>query len=154
MLIRYVYISDIDIITLVDNFYLFLINDMIKRNSSYSNIVRPNYNPKRLTGLHFFEYKKHYPLPQLKEYNINDEELLYNLVKAKGIRIDYNTTYRPLFGIHISPHSPDGRRFGGEGLTKNWINYCSSDDFKFIYPRLDKYVKKKIDVVNKIFKIK
>ena len=126
---------------------------MIKRKSSYSNIVRRNYNPKRLTGLHFFEYKKHYPIPQLKDYDINDEELLYNLLKVKGIQIDYNTTYRPVFGIHVSPHSPDGKKFGGEDYISSWINYCESEDFKFIYPLLDNFIKKMIDVANKKFNI-
>lgn len=50
------YIIDIDIITLVDNFYLFLIDDMIKANRTYSNIVRRRLKPKHLSALHFFEY--------------------------------------------------------------------------------------------------
>lgn len=150
---KYVYITDVDIITLVDNFYLYLINDMIKRKSCYSNIVRRNYNPKRMTGLHFFEYNRHYPLPKQKNYDINDEELLYNIVKSKGINIDFKTYYRPLFGIHISPHSPDGKKFGGNNLVSNWINYLKCDDFIFIYPLLDNFIINKLIMVNKIFQI-
>ena len=51
---KYVYITDIDIFIFVDNFYLKLIDDMNKRKSPYSNVVRPN--TTRLTGLHFIEY--------------------------------------------------------------------------------------------------
>ena len=76
---KYVYITDIDIITLENNFYLFLIDDMIKRNSSYSNKVRKNFFPKHLTGLHFCEYKKHYPIPPQANYEINDEVLLFDI---------------------------------------------------------------------------
>ena len=151
---RYVYITDIDIVTLVDNFYLFLINDMIKRNSSYSNVVRRIFVPKHLSGLHFCEYKKHYPIPKQENYDINDEVLLYNIVRSKGIIIDENTTFRPLFGIHISPHTPDGRRFGGKQYISKWIEYCNSSDYKFIYPLLDNFVKERINLVNKIFRIK
>lgn len=151
---KYVYITDIDIVTLVNNFYLFLINDMIKRNSSYSNIVRKNFYPKRLTGLHFCEYKKLYPIPPQTNYEIDDEVLLYNIVKSKGIEIDESTIFRPLFGIHISPHTPDGKKFGGKKYISNWIEYCKSSDFKFIYPLLDNYIKEKINMVNKIFQLK
>lgn len=37
---KYIYITDIDIFVMEENFYLYLINDMNKRNSFYSNIVR------------------------------------------------------------------------------------------------------------------
>lgn len=126
---------------------------MIKRNSCYSNMVRKNYNPKHLTGLHFFEYDKHYPIPPQKNYNINDEELLFNIVQSKGIKIDYNTTFRPLYGIHISPHSPDGKKFGGKPFIQYWIEYINSKEFKYIYPLLDNFIKDKIYLVNKIFNI-
>ena len=56
----------------------------------------------------------HYPIPPQANYEINDEVLLYNIVKSKGIEIDENTIFAPLFGIHISPHSPNGKRFGGK----------------------------------------
>ena len=150
---KYVYITDIDIIILVDNFYIYLIDDMIKRKSCYSNIARKNYNFKRLTGLHFFEYNKHYPIPLLKDYTINDEKLLFNIVKLKGIKIDVNTTFRPIYGIHISSHSPNGRYFGGKEYKNDWIEYIQSKDFKYIYPKLNNYIKGRIKLVNHIFKI-
>ena len=150
---KYVYITDIDIITLADNFYLNLINDMNKRRSCYSNMVRMIHNPKRLTGLHFFEYNSYYPIPKQNNYSMNDEELLYKIVKSKGIKIDYNTIYRPLFGFHISPHSPDGSKYGGKEYILNWIDYCKSSDYKHIYPLLDKFVLDKIYLLNKIYNI-
>ena len=127
---------------------------MRKRNSCYSNMVRRNFNYKRLTGLHFSEYNMHYPIPPQKNYDINDEELLFNIVKSKGIIIDYNTTFRPLFGIHLSPHTPDGSKYGGKSYILNWVHFCNSTDYKFIYPLLDRFIKIKIGVANKIFQIK
>ena len=150
---KYVYITDIDVIILVDNFYIYLIDDMIKRKSCYSNIVRKKLKSKRLTGLHFFEYNKYYPVPILKDYNIIDEILLFNIVKLKGIKIDFNTTFRPLYGIHISPNSPYGREFGGSAYKNYWIEYFQSEDFKYIYPKLCDYIKGRIKLVNQIFKI-
>ena len=151
---KYVYITDIDIFVLVDNFYLSLINDMVKRKNKYSNIVRKN--TTRLSGLHFTEYDAYYPIPKQKIYDINDEILLYNIVKSKGIKIDYKTKYRPLFGIHASPQRPNVSSLGkiGWGADKyklNWINYCKSKDFKFIYPLLDHFIQKKILMLNKVF---
>ena len=64
---------------------------MIKRKSCYSNIVRKNSTKKRITGLHFILYYKYYPVPKLDNYNINDEHLLYNIMKKKNIIIDYDT---------------------------------------------------------------
>ena len=134
---KYVYITDVDMLIFVENFYLYLIDDMYRRNSTYSNIVRPNTH--RLTGLHFIEYDSFYPIPKQQLYNINDEMLLYNIVESKGIKIDYKTEYRPQFGIHASPSRDHVGSLGyigwGADIYKfHWINYTKSYDFGYIYP--------------------
>ena len=132
---KYVYITDIDMIILVDNFYLHLLDDMNRRNNKYSNIVRKNSH--RLSGLHFTEYEAYYPIPKQKKYNICDENLLFNIVKSKLIKIDYKTEYRPNFGIHASPNRPNvgfGKIVGwfAELHKFSWLNYINSKDFKYI----------------------
>jgi len=153
---KYIYITDIDILIFVDNFYLNLIDDMIRKRNNYSNLVRKRSH--RLTGLHFSEYDSYYPIPKQRQYNIVDEVLLYNIVKSKGIKIDYNTQYRPVFGIHASPSRPHVSSLGflgwnAENFKFNWINYCKSDDFKYIYPLLDKFIHKKILMLNNYYGI-
>lgn len=154
---KYVYITDIDIFIFIDNFYLYLIDDMKRRKSCYSNIVRPKTH--HLTGLHFIEYDAYYPIPMQKKYNINDEVLLFNILKSKGIKIDYKTNYRPQFGIHVSPSrshvSSIGHiGWGAENYKFNWINYCKSKEFRYIYPLLDKFILKKISKLNNYYSIK
>ena len=141
---------------LVDNFYLHLLDDMNRRNNNYSNIVRSN--SEKLTGLHFTEYEAYYPIPKLKNYSIYDENLLFNIVKSKLKKIDYNNKYRPNFGIHASPNRPNVNSDINVGwlaeLHKfSWINYIKSKDFKFIYPLLDKFIKEKIFMINKYYGI-
>ena len=153
---KYVYITDIDIFIFVENFYLNLIDDMKKRKSPYSNVVRPN--TTRLTGLHFIEYDAYYPIPKQKNYLINDEMLLYNIVQSKGIKIDKTSNYRPVFGIHASPNRPTVYTskivgWGSEKYKYDWINYCKSSDFKYIYPLLDKYIVNKIKMLNNYYGI-
>ena len=154
---KYVYITDIDMIILVDNFYLHLLDDMNRRNNKYSNIVRPN--SYRLSGLHFTEYEAYYPIPKQKNYNICDEKLLFNIVKSRLTKIDFNTKYRPNFGIHASPNRQNVNSDKNVGwfaeLHKfSWINYIKSSDFKYIYPLLDQFIKHKISLINNYYGIK
>ena len=154
---KYVYFSDTDIFVFVDNFYLELIDDMNRRKIPYSNIVRPN--NKCLSGLHFIEYDSYYPITFQKNFNLYyDEELLYNIIKEKGIKIDYNIKYRPVFGIHASPNrpnvfAPDFPDWGAANYKFNWMNYCKTSDFKFIYPLLNSYIKEKILMLNNYYGI-
>ena len=145
-----------DILVFVDNFYLNLIDDMIKRKSCYSNIVR--FNSNHLTGLHFIYYDSYYPIPKQNIYNINDEVLLFNIMKSKGIKIDYKTQYRPNFGIHASPNRKHVGSTGFIGWNAEifkfkWIEYIKSKDFNYIYPLLDKFIRKKILMINKFYSI-
>lgn len=153
---KYIYITDVDIFFLEKNFYLYLIDDMIRRKSCYSNIVRKN--SKNFGGLHFILYNKYYPIPKLDNYNIYQEHLLYHIMLKKNISIDYKTQYRPVFGVHASPNRPEVKSgkivgWGSEKYKGKWINYCKSDDFKNIYPLLDEYVKKKIKMLNTYYGI-
>lgn len=153
---KYVYIIDVDIFFFVDNFYLELIDDMNRRSLPYSNFVRKN--TKRLSGLHFSEYDSYYPVPILKNYNLYDEEILYDIVRSKGIKIDHKTKYRPVFGIHASPNRPnvfasDFPDWGAANYKFNWIKYCKSTDFKFIYPLLNSFIKEKISMLNEYYGI-
>ena len=63
---KYVYITYIDMFVLTDNFYLYLIEDVFKRKSCYSNIAKKN---KKLL-------------------------LILNFMKSKRIKIDYETFFR------------------------------------------------------------
>lgn len=153
---KYVYITDVDIFYLEKNFYLYLIDDMIKRRSCYSNIVRKN--TLNFGGLHFIIYKNYYPIPKLDNYNIYQEHLLYNIMKKKNIIIDHETKFRPVFGVHASPHRPEVKTgriigWGAEQYKEKWIHYCKSEDFRYIYPLLDNYVKKKIKMLNNYYGI-
>ena len=155
---KYVYITDVDIFFLEKNFYLYLIDDMIKRKSCYSNIIRKNTRIKCFSGLHFIIYDKYYPIPKLENYSIFQEHLLYNIMKKNKIIIDHDTEFRPIFGIHASPNRPQVASgkvvgWGAEKYKQQWIDYCKSEDFKNIYPLLDVYVKKKINMLNKFYEI-
>ena len=154
---EFVYITDVDMFIFVDNFYLHLIDDMYRRKSCYSNIVREN--TTQLTGLHFIKYDAYYPIPKQENYDINDEILLFNIVKSKGIKIDYKTEYRPQFGIHASPlreyvSSLGHIGWGAENYKFHWMNYSNSDEFKYIYPLLNKFILTKISKLNDFYSIK
>ena len=152
----YVYITDIDMFIFVDNFYLHLIDDMNRRKSCYSNIVRPN--SYQLSGLHFIKYNAYYPIPKQKQYDIVDEVLLYNILKSKKINIDHKTQYRPQFGIHASPSrshisSVGYIGWGAENYKFHWINYYKSEEFKKIRRLLDPYILNKIQKLNNYYTI-
>ena len=99
---EYVYITDIDVMNLIPNFFEAFFIDMSTRISCYSNLVRSG--STRLTGVHFSKWECLYPvkLPKGFDYMMNDEMILYRRVKELGVKIDNKTRYRPLFGIHMS----------------------------------------------------
>ena len=154
---KYVYITDVDILVFVNNFYLELIDDMKRRKNCYSNIQR--INTLRLTGLHFIKYNSYYPTPVLNNTNMIDENLLYNMMESKGIRIDNDTQYRPVFGIHLSPSRPKVGSYaktagwGADNYKFQWLDYMKSEDFKFIYPLLNETIIDKINKLNNFFSI-
>ena len=100
---KYVYIGDVDILVLQNIEKLHLVN-ILKNNLDFSNIKRHGLD--KLSGLHFIEYDKMYPV-NTKGVDIikdNDENILYKLMLNKKYKIPDETknTFRPLCGIHIS----------------------------------------------------
>lgn len=138
---EYVYISDIDIVTLQKNVSVLHINDMDTTGLNYSNIVRPytKENHKRLSGLHFTKWESYYPIPDYSDLAkrglLNDDEVfLYELV-SKQNKVSETTKYRPVHGIHMSPNRKNPEATLGWGLTEwkeEWISYRNDSDFKFI----------------------
>lgn len=152
---KYVYISDIDIITLQENFTSLHINDMNINDLNYSNIVRKNTSDKRLTGLHFSKWDNYYPIPDfsdlfLEKYYNSDEVFLYNLVNKKN-KICENNTYRPVHGIHVSPNrNPKGNPgWNINAWAENWNKYRKSDEFILIEKLFTKKLKHIIEIIDK-----
>jgi hypothetical protein len=152
---EYVYISDVDIISLED-VSKFHIEDMKSSGLGYSNIVRPkndNSGWRRMTGLHFTKWENYYPIGDIEIYAKkgmlnHDEVFLYEFVKSKN-RIDYEKTMRPVHGIHVSPNR-DPAGWGIEKWKKKWIKFrnskdflelesISSDNMKEIFKKIDNY---------------
>ena len=104
---KYVYIGDCDIMVLEEVLEKHL--DNIKRNHlDFSNICRKN--TRRLSGLHFIEYDKMFPVGLPAGSCLaddNDEELLYRIMASKGYKIpdEDKCTYRPVHGLHASYYS-------------------------------------------------
>lgn len=100
---KYVYIGDVDILILEDIFN-FHINNIKKNKLDFSNHRRINTN--NLTGLHFIEYDKMYPIAIPKNidiYMVSDEELLYHMMLYRGYKItDITDANRPIHGYHCS----------------------------------------------------
>ncbi|WP_346993455.1 hypothetical protein [Alteromonas gracilis] len=113
---KHLYIGDIDILVLQNvmdvHTEIMEVNDM-----SYSNKIRNKDDAKpRMTGLHFCKYDDYYPLPPLDGISLeteNDEHVLYLLLRAKNIDINYENRTRPLCGLHVSLNrDPFGRTSG------------------------------------------
>lgn len=96
----YIYIGDGDILIL-ENVLSKHLKNIKDNNLDFSNIVRKG--TKRLSGLHFIEYDKMYPLPKVKLKDTKqDEKLLYKMMNNKGYNLPVKSEYRPLHGLHIS----------------------------------------------------
>jgi hypothetical protein len=119
---EYVYIGDIDIILLDRKFMASHLKDMDATGLPYSNSVRPA--TTRMSGLHFAVMDAHYPLPKLDDLDLrtlNDEIVLYEIVKRKGMPIIPDRWYRPTHGIHISPNRPVEKTKTEEGqVVPGW----------------------------------
>ena len=131
--------------------------DMFNRKSCYSNIVRNN--TRRLSGVHFSKWFCLYPILLNKNIDLmmNDEELLLIRLKELQIEIDYNTTYRPIFGIHLSASRisvVDIKRnitWEAKGKKMLWINFKNTEIFRHIYSLLDIYIINKINKLEKYY---
>ncbi len=142
----YVYIGDIDIMiveSILDR-HLHAISDA---GMPYSNIVREDFIDKgifKLTGLHFTDYKFHFPVDlsvldrfDLTQYG-SDETVLYAIVKSKGFIPSLDYKYRPLHGLHLSPHGFPISKSMGWGIAvksyfDSYIFISSCNDFLDIY---------------------
>lgn len=102
--LKYTYIGDIDIFV-VEDVASWHIPMLGKLDLPHTNIIR--HNQKRMTGLHFFETDKHYPI-DFNNFNIyskkttTDEEFLYHIYSEKGLLPSPDHKKRPEHGIHVS----------------------------------------------------
>jgi hypothetical protein len=159
---EYVYIGDIDIVTLQKDISVIHIKDMKQTGLNYSNIIRSydNSNMKRLTGLHFTKWDAYYPIPNYvnfaKEGLLNhDEVLLYRLVAMKN-DIPESHLFRPVHGIHMSPNRKLDDKLGW-GLDKwknEWLSYRESNEFKYLENFcFSKRIMENINMINKYYKL-
>lgn len=111
---RYVYIGDIDLLVLDDVAKIW--HRLIREyNLPFGNAKRRS-DPKKLSGLHFIEYSKYYPLPDISDLDLsseNDESVLFEIMKRKGLMVPDGFHIRPLCGLHMSlSRDPWGRYTG------------------------------------------
>ena len=160
---EYVYISDVDIITLQNDICDIHINNMKKTGLPYSNIVRPLKNTeneiKRLSGLHFSPYTNYYPIPNISDlYHTgvlnHDEGLLFKIVEKKYPMFKYDESYRPVHGIHISLNrEPIGKLgWGMDSWKKQWLEFRNQNIFNDVEEVLPKFMIEKINIIDKHFK--
>lgn len=116
---QYTYITDIDIIIFDKNIQEIHCQYMKELNLFYSNIIRPG--SKRLSGLQFLKTKEYYEIitfdkteKTLKNVRnvLNDENVLYEVLKQNYKLPPINFSKRPVHGIHMSlnrePYAPKG----------------------------------------------
>jgi hypothetical protein len=159
---EFIYISDIDIVTLESGIADQHIAEMARTGLPYSNWVRTG--KKRLTGLHFSRCDWQYPLPPCDDLAIaamNDEELLYTLVGRK-LGFDPPATaerFRPVHGIHMSPNrSPaastrDGRARPGWriGPQRNrWMQFRRTEAFRNVEPHFSERIRAYIAQIDEL----
>jgi len=135
----YLYIGDIDLFILEDvrKKHLKLIQE---NNIPFSNIIRKESlktEYPRLTGLHFCRFKDYYPLPNVSDLDLlklNDEHVLYLIMKRKGIMVSDTFQNRPICGVHASLNrDPTGRTSGSFyhifefGPKLSWISHDYKD---------------------------
>lgn len=151
---KYVYISDVDIITLRGNIVETHLEEMAKTGLPYSNGVRGD--TKRMTGVHFTSYDAYYPI-QKSEFNpiLCDEELLYRIIRARKLDLPI-VFFRPLFGIHISPqrYALGEPSWNATNYVEEWKSFRSTEEYKKLFPLLSSRVKNYsliVDYLNGIF---
>lgn len=115
---KFIYIGDIDIMITEDilSTHISLID---KYQLPFSNIIRKGSGSDlypRLSGLHFIEWNKYYPLADISDLDLNvenDEHILYELMRRKGLMIPLDFNHRPELGLHMSlSRDPFGRSSG------------------------------------------
>lgn len=154
----YVYIGDIDIITLED-IPEFHINQMEKFGMDYSNVVRPNSNPPRLTGLHFTKWDSYYPIPNREDLIKRgllggDEAFLYELVKKKSVINADVELVRPVHGIHCSPNREPLAQVGWELFPKwkeKWKEFRISKEYNAVAPIFSERIKGVVETIDTVY---
>lgn len=155
---EYIYIGDIDLLIMDD---IINIHEGLMHESglSYSNIVRKesiHTGYPRLSGLHFCKYNDYLPLPDLSDIDLctaNDEYVLYEIMKRKGVELSLDFNIRPECGIHISlSRTPAGsvsgamansyyisgaHGWGGKHYYRNFIKELTDDVYIKLSPLLD-----------------
>jgi hypothetical protein len=154
--LKYVYISDVDIVCLTKNFTEQHIIYMDKEGLPYSNMVRAG--KKILTGLHFTPYENHYPLTDFSDLlKVDssllgfDEKFLYQLVEKRYPTDFKNYDFRPVHGIHISLNREpyDGVNWGlSESRIEKWKIFRTSDEFSRVEPFFSNMIKEKINIID------
>lgn len=156
----YVYVSDIDIICLQKGILDIHVKDMERTGLPYSNIVRKRQSEDqkhvRLTGLHFSPWKNFYPIPEftdLIKQNIqgHDEVFLYEMVKKRFPDFDYENTFRPVHGIHVSLNrQPVGElNWGIEHWKKQWNEFRKTPEFLGLEEKSSPFMIDKIQTIDK-----
>ena len=136
---KYTYIIDVDIMLLEDILPHYLAN-WPDPSLPYNNAIRKR--DKRLTGVHFMETEKYFT-PKLlqrqqelyreKNYRYGgpgNERHLYDLCATAHGLVDKSFRWRPLFGIHFSPH---------RGRSKKAKLECSPEYRDQFFALADKY---------------
>lgn len=164
---EYVYIGDIDIITL-EAFTKWHIDKMKSWDGDYDNIIRSN-NAQKMSGLHFAKYNSFYPIDTkyVTNWEINNEIILKQLVSAKTA-INETLTERPVHGFHLSPNrkmlNENGKPSWGLGkknptweldekFKQPFVELVNSKIYKDIYNLLDEKMKNDINNVRIYFNI-
>jgi hypothetical protein len=125
---RYVYIGDIDLLVFDDvaTIHEKLIGEF---GVEFSNMLRPQFASTakpRLSGLHFCAFDKYYPIPEISDLALsveNDEHVLYECMRRKGLMVPVAFQQRPECGIHMSlSRDPLGRTTGAAGGHYSSLN--------------------------------
>jgi hypothetical protein len=153
----YVYIGDIDIIFLDRSFPRPHLEFMARTGLPYSNSVRPG--TRRMSGLHFSRYDAYYPIPSLEGLDLardNDEEVLYQLCRRRGLMIQDAEWFRPTHGIHASPNRSIRRRDGqpGWGVKAHLGAYQAlirTDAVRALRPHLSPRVRGLLETIEREF---
>ena len=133
---RFVYIGDVDILTLSPDVAAIHVRHARQLGLCYSNVVRPN--SRRLSGLHFVYSAVYYAIVDegfIQDYcrtglarrrgHPSDEEILYELCERAFQLPDHPEervrNFRPVHGIHTSPHRQPLGEKANWGITPQRI---------------------------------
>lgn len=146
---KYLYIGDIDILVL-DNVSRIHLGLMKEHRLPFSNILREGATTSkpRLTGLHFCPFDLYHPLPEISDIDLataNDEHVLYECMRRKGLMVPKSFRVRPECGIHVSlnrdpggrttgPNTPvfsakGGHGWGGRAYYTRFLTQISEEQF-------------------------